>query len=232
MKNFLLCISAFLLTLTLCRAQDGCSKFYPLEEGTSFQYTNYDKKGKIAGTVDYTISKVLSEGSATNATYDMTLSDKKGKQIFESNYEISCENGMVSIDFESLFPSQMLQQFSEMEIDMDITGTDLKIPNDLSVGEDLEDANVSMALNMAGIKMTTTVDQMNRKVEKKENITVAAGTFDCYLITETNLTKTMGTTLETDTKMWLAEGVGLVQQESYKKNGNLITRMELTKLDK
>lgn len=232
MKKILLGISSLLLTITICSAQNECSKFYPMEEGSAFQYTNYDKKGKTEGTVDYTISKVTADGSTTNATYDMKLTDKKGKEIFKSNYEISCEDGTVSIDYESLFPSQMLQQYSEMDIEMDITGTDIKLPNDLSVGQDLEDANVSIAMNMGGIKMNTTIDQTSRKVEKKESITVPAGTFDCYLVTETNITKTMGATIEMSSKMWLAEGVGLVQQESYKKNGNLMSRMALTKLGK
>ncbi len=154
------------------------------------------------------------------------------KDIFNSNYNITCENGLVRIDYKSLFPSQMMQQYSEMDIEMDITGTDIELPNDLSVGQELADANVSIAMSMSGIKMNTTVDQTNRKVEKKESITVAAGTFDCYLVTETNISKTMGAKIEMNTKQWLAEGVGMVKQESYKRNGNLMSRTELTKFSK
>ncbi len=162
----------------------------------------------------------------------MKYNDEKGKNIFESDYNIICENGIVRIDFKSLFPSQMMQQFSDMNVEMDITGTDIELPNDLSVGQELADANLSIAMSMSGIKMNTTVDQTNRKVEKKESVTVAAGTFDCYLVTETNVSKTMGATIEMQSKLWLAEGVGMVKQESYKKNGNLMSRMELTKFSK
>lgn len=203
-----------------------------MEEGSSFQYTNYDKKDKIEGTVDYTISSVTDNGSSTTATFDFKYADKKGKDVFDSNYNITCEDGTVRIDYKSLFPTQMLQQYSEMDIEMDISGTDIELPNDLTVGQELADANVSIAMSMGGIKMNTTVDQTNRRVEKKESITVGAGTFDCYLITETSISKTMGAKIEMNSKLWLAEGVGMVKQESYKKNGNLMNRMELTEFSK
>jgi hypothetical protein len=126
----------------------------------------------------------------------------------------------------------MMQQYSEMGIETDITGTDIEIPNNLSVGQELADANVSITMSMSGIKMNTTVNQTNRKVEKNERITVAAGTFECYLVTETNISKTMGATIEMTTKQWLSEGVEIVKQKSYKKNGNLMSRMVLTKFSK
>ena len=232
MKKITTSLIVSLCVITVSFAQNNCSKFYPMEEGSSFQYTNYDKKGKTEGTVDYTISKVTADGSAINATYEMKYTDKKGENFFESKYDISCENGTVRIDYNSLFPTQMMQQYSEMNIDMDITGTDIELPNDLSVGQQLADANVSIAMNMGGITMNTTIDQTNRKVEKKESVTVAAGTFECYLVTETSSSKTMGVNMEMETKLWLAEGVGMVKQESYKKNGSLQGSMELTKLVK
>ncbi|MGB6152844.1 MAG: hypothetical protein WBG48_12740, partial [Pricia sp.] len=232
MTKILLCISSFLLTISICSAQNECSKFYPLEEGISFQYSNFDKKGKPDGTVSYTISEVTDTGSSTTATFDLKYEDKKGKELFESNYTITCEDGTVNIDYQSLFPTQMLEQYAEMDLEMDITGTDIELPNDLSVGQELPDANVSMQMNMGGIKMTTTVDQTNRKVEKKESVTTAAGTFDCHLITETTTSKTMGASFELNSKLWLAEGVGMVKQESYKKNGDLMSSTELTEFSK
>jgi hypothetical protein len=203
-----------------------------MEEGSSFQYTMYDKKGKVEGVTDYTITNVNSEGGTTNATFDMKFTDKKGKQVFNTDYNISCTDGGITIDFESLFPTQMMSQYQEMGIEMDITGTDIQLPNDLNVGKKLEDANVSVAMNMSGINMNITVDQTNRLVEKKESVTTPAGTFDCYVITETTTSKTMGATQEMNNKIWLAEGVGMVKQESYKKNGSLMSSMELTEFSK
>ncbi|SIT12650.1 hypothetical protein SAMN05421766_1124 [Zobellia uliginosa] len=232
MKTAFLTTVLCLIVTTFTFAQDSCSKFYPLEEGSSFEYTNYDKKEKVEGSVHYTITEVRSEGAASVATFDMKYKDKKGKDLFESNYSFSCENGLVTIDYKSLFPSQMMQQYTEMGLEMDISGTDIELPNDLSVGQQLNDANVTVAMSMSGINMNVSVDQTNRKVEKRESVTTPAGTFDCYLITENHMTKTMGATIETSTKLWLAEGIGMVRQESYKKNGSLMSRTELTRFTK
>ncbi|MDO6519479.1 TapB family protein [Zobellia uliginosa] len=232
MKTAFLTTVFCLIVTTVTFAQDSCSKFYPLEEGSSFEYTNYDKKEKVEGSVHYTITEVRSEGAASVATFDMKYKDKKGKDLFESNYSFSCENGLVTIDYKSLFPSQMMQQYTEMGLEMDISGTDIELPNDLSVGQQLADANVTVAMSMGGINMNVSVDQTNRKVEKRESVTTPAGTFDCYLITENHMTKTMGATIETSTKLWLAEGIGMVRQEAYKKNGSLMSRTELTRFTK
>lgn len=213
-------------------AQESCSKFYPMEEGTSFQYTMYNKKGKTEGVTDYKIKDVTDSGGSTSATFDIKFTDEKGKEVFNTEYKISCSENGIKIDYNSLMPSQMMEQYEEMGLEMDITGTDIKLPNDLSVGTTLDDANVSVSMNMSGIKMNISVDQTNRKVEKIESITTPAGTFECYLITETTKSKTMGATQEMNNKLWLAEGVGMIKQESYKKNGDLMSRMELTKFSK
>ena len=232
MKTPLLITLLCFFTMNVAFAQESCSKFYPLEEGSSFEYTSYDKKGKTDGSVNYTITDVRQEGSAAAATFDMKFKDKKGKDIFESSYSFSCENGLVTVDYQSLFPSQMMQQYSEMGLEMDISGTDIELPNDLTIGQELADANVAIAMSMSGINMNVSVDQTNRKVEKKESVTTPAGTFDCYLITENSTTKTMGATIKMKSKLWLAEGVGMIKQESYKDNGNLISTSELTSYSK
>lgn len=231
MKKTALYLFVLAFGMGLSTAQEPCSKYYPMEEGTSFQYTMYDKKGKTEGTTDYKITNVSTDGGTTSATFEFKFVDNKGEEVFNSDYSISCSGDGIKIDYASLFPNQMMKQYEEMGLEMDISGTDIQLPNDLSVGKELEDANVAIAMSMSGIKMNVSVDQTNRKVEKKESITTAAGTFECYLITETTTSKTMGAAHEMNNKLWLAEGVGMIKQESYKKNGNLISSMELTKYD-
>ncbi|MFS4494485.1 hypothetical protein [Maribacter sp. 2308TA10-17] len=226
-KTLLFSLCAVLLSFG-SKAQEGCSKYYPMAEGSSFEYTNYNKKGKVDGVTNYTVSSVTSKGSATEATLDFKMFDKKGKELFTSNYNFTCDNNMVKIDYKSLFPAQMMKQYSEMDIEMDISGTDIELPNDLSVGKDLADANIAVAMNMSGIKMNISVDQTNRKVISEESVTTTAGTFDCVVITENTKSKTMGATMEFNSKLWLAEGVGMIKQETYKKNGDLMSKTELT----
>ena len=232
MQKTILSILIMAFILVRLNAQDNCSKYYPMSEGSSFEYTNYSKKGKVDGVTNYTVSSVTSQGTATQATLDLKMSDKKGKELFTSNYSFTCENGLVKIDYQSLFPAQMMSQYDKMGVEMDITGTDIELPNDLSVGEELADANVTINMNMSGIKMEISVDQTNRKVLKEESITTSAGTFDCMVITETTTSKTMGANIVLNSKLWLAEDIGMIKQETYKKNGDLMSKTELTKFSK
>lgn len=232
MKKLLQHICIIVLAANFLNAQDVCSKYYPMVDGSSFEYTNYNKKGKIDGVTNYTVSSVTSLGAATKATLELKMSDKKGKEVYDLNYNFTCENNVVKVDYKSLFPAQMMQQYSEMDIEMDISGTDIELPNNLNVGEELADANVTINMNISGIKMEISVDQINRKVISKESVTTAAGTFDCMVITETTKSKTMGAKIELNSKLWLAEGVGMIKQETYKKNGDLMSKTELSKFSK
>ena len=230
MKKTFLLIALFIFTLTVSKAQDSCSKYYPLEEGVSFQYTMYDKKGKTDGKTDYKIIGIANSGEGTEATMHMSFTDKKGKEVFESDYNFTCTGNGIKIDYNSIMPQKMLDQFGDMEYE--ITGTDIEIPNDLSAGQNLDDANVNMAINMAGMNMKIEVNMINRKVEKEEKVTTPAGNFTCYVIYSDTESKTMGTTHTFPSRQWLAEGVGMVKQETYKGNGDLMSSMQLTKYSK
>ena len=212
--------------------QNNCSKYYPMEEGSTFQYTMYNKKDKVEGVTNYVVSEVSSSDGNTTATMKLTFTDDKGKNVLESDYKITCTGDGVKIDYESLFPSEMKKQYEDMGMEMDITGTDIQIPNNLSAGQTLEDANVNVSMDMGAMKMKINVETYDRKVEKEESVTTQAGTFICYLITEKSKSKVMMSNMETSNKVWISEGVGMVKQETYGKNGKLMSRMELTKFSK
>lgn len=214
-----------LLTISIGYSQDTCSQYYPFEEGVKFEITSYNKKGKVESVSNYHVSNV----SGNTATFNTTISDKKGKEITTTNYDITCEGDVISIDFKSLMNPEMFAQYQDMEVDF--TGTNIELPNDLSVGKELKDANLNMAMNMSGMNMNMSLDLVNRKVEGKESVTTPAGTFDCYVITYTMEMK-MGLKRIGNNKEWIAEGVGMVKSENYNKSGKLIAYSELTKISK
>ncbi|MDX1328421.1 MAG: hypothetical protein R3299_12015, partial [Arenibacter sp.] len=63
-KRNCIVLVAFLIA-SLGISQNNCSKFYPMEEGVSFQYTMSNKKGKPEGTTDYSITEVTNSGGTT-----------------------------------------------------------------------------------------------------------------------------------------------------------------------
>lgn len=222
MKTTLTFLSA-LFIITLGFSQNSCSKYYPFNEGTTFQITSYDKKGKKQSVVDYSISNVTNN----TATFNTTVYDAKGKEVTTTNYNITCEDDVVSIDFNSLISPELFAQYEDME--MDVSGTNIEIPNNLSVGQTLKDADMLMTIKIGGMNMKMNMNLINRKVESKETITTSAGSFECYAISYTSEFK-MGIKQTFMAKDYIAEGVGTVRSESFNKNGKLMGYSELTQI--
>ena len=206
-------------------AQDLCSVYYPLDKGTTFQITSYSKGDKVSAVIDYQVKDAGSDWALL--AYD--VKDDKGETVATSEYEIRCENDGIAIDFKSLGAPGLMEQYKDMEID--VSGTNLFVPNKLTVGEELPDSNMLMTVNMAPIKLNLTVDITNRKVEGNETITTPAGTFDCVVISY-DIQSKMGVKVSGSAKQWLAKGVGMVKQQDFNKKGKPTTWSALTAFSK
>ncbi|AKA34511.1 hypothetical protein [Flagellimonas lutaonensis] len=227
MKKLITSILLSLLISPLVIGQSVCSQYYPMVEGATMQYTSFNKKGKEDGTFTYTVKDVEGNDSVVSATMTMQMTDKKGN-TYDSEYGIKCEGDVVKIDFKSLMNEQMMSQFGDVEVDM--SGTDIVLPNNLSVGQELPDANIEMKMKMGGMNMNMNVETVNRKVEKEETITTPAGTFPCVVIYSETKSKMMMANQTFPSRTWFSKGVGMVKQETYNKKGKLISRSELTAL--
>ena len=86
-----------------------------------------------------------SQNAHVHYQYAWTL-DNQGKEITTTEYHITCEGNSISIELKSLMNSDMFKQYKDME--MDITGTNIELPNDLQVGQSLKDANLKMAIHL------------------------------------------------------------------------------------
>src|SRR5690606_20274663 len=180
MKNQMLLCATLLFAGGVCFAQSGCSKYYPMVDGASFQYTNFDKKGKEDGQLVYKVTEVVKQGDQVSATMEMEISDTKGN-VHSTSYGIICDGDVVKVDFKSMMNEQMFQQMQDTE--MEVNGNDLEWPNNLAVGQELPDGNMNIKMKMAGtLNMNMNVETLNRKVEKMEQVTTPAGTFDCFVV--------------------------------------------------
>ena len=213
----------FILSLT---AQGVCSDYYPMNEGATFQLTSY-KGDKVTSIVNYLISESQSIPGGQKATINTEIMDKKGEVTATSSYDIICENDVVSIDFRSLMGPDVYSQFPDME--MEVSGTALQLPNNLQEGQSLPDADFLAVVNMTPIKMRLTFVMTNRKVVGRETVTTPAGTFDCIVITYDYESK-FGVKVKGSTTQWIAKGVGVVQQRDRNNKGKEIANMKLTKI--
>lgn len=224
-RTFILVI-AFVLSSTLQAQKLNCSKYYPLQKGATFELTNYNRKGKINSLSNYKVKNVVGK----KATLLTKISNRKGKHLMDTEYDVSCVGNGISISFKSLLSSDILKQYEGMTID--VKGTDINLPNNLKTGQKLPDANMNATIDASIMKVKMNFSITNRVVKAKESITTPAGTFTCYVITNDFSSKTMGINSSGTSKQWIADGVGLVKSEEYNKKGKLISYSELTKLNK
>ncbi|MCB0466493.1 MAG: hypothetical protein KDC78_12600 [Aequorivita sp.] len=209
-------------------SQNDCNKYYPLNEGTKFQITVYDKKEKPSAILDYEIVNVRKSGGDKIGTINSKMTDGNGKQISDTSFDVSCNGEVVSIDFKSLINPQIFEQFGNM--DYEITGTNLEWPNDLSVGQKLPDATMDMKISMSGINMNMSVEITDRKVIGKETITSPAGSFNCFVVTSTTDMK-MGMSQHSTSKQWITEKMGTIKSINYDKGGKVTGSSLLTKFE-
>lgn len=231
MKKASLFVLIFFTLLHISVAQDCSQSFYAMKEGTKLMMTNFSDKGKITSTSETLIKTVKADGSNYDITVETTLKNDKDKILSEGkNYTVKCENGTIKLDISSMMMADFAVQMKNMEVT--ISGNGIDIPQTLTEGMTLSDGTTEMKLGSNGMNfMTMKFDIKNRKVEKKENLTTSAGTFECYKITYNMDMKTMFKRSIKVTQ-WLAPGVGLIKTETYNQKGELESYSELTKFEK
>jgi len=221
MKTLFITTVTILLSSFIAISQSNCSTFYPFEEGVTFQITNYGKNEKVAAITDF----LVTEATSNFATFKSFLRDKDGEVLNEATFTMSCENDGIVVDMESLLNPNLLENYRDFETE--ISGTQIVIPNNLHIGQELPDANMLMKVNMSGINIKMEVSMTDRTVLTTETVTTSAGTFECFVIGYTN-TINMGMNRTTTAKQWIARGVGLVKQEDYNRRGNVTSSSLLT----
>ena len=204
-------------------AQGKCSKFYPLVEGAKFTLTMYDLDDVAQGTVTYEVNEVT--GDSGQYTYTM---ERGGMVLSSSHYDISCTDDGVSMDFNSM-GGGLLSRFSNM--DVEVSGTNIYIPNNLEeyVGSTLPAAEMKLTSSGGPGGLSYTIEMVNRTVEGTETLTDPNGiSRECFIVSY-DMIINMGTTINSHTKQWLAEGVGMLKSEDYEyKDGPLRATIALT----
>lgn len=216
MKYIITCI---ICLATLVSNAQNCSAFYPSEVGKTLVYHQLDKRENL----DLITSYEVLEHTESGLTVGMTLKDKNGEQITQGSFNAICSDGTTSLDPASIMTTQ-LQQYEGMEYSVE--GDNISVENSYEVGQSIPDVSVTMTVDTGIINITSTVTMTDKKVVRREEITTPAGTFDCYVITYTN-TLRMGFSKTMQSTQWIAQGVGMVKEETYKANGRLLTKTVL-----
>jgi len=214
MKKYFLIAAVLFFTIDV-NAQ--CNQYFKVQQGTNWTLSNYDAKGKLQGK---TIQKVTEYSESSNgfvATFEVTSVDKKGEQTMIGSSKMTCENGVIFFDMNDMFPEEQMKSMKDME--MKLEGTNLELPDNLKVGQQLKDASVVMKV-MGPMTMSFTIDIVDRNVIGKETLDTPAGSFDCFKVSQTVKMKMM-MKMEMSSVEYYSKDVGMVKSETYDKKGKL-----------
>lgn len=209
-----------------------CNGYYPLNQGVEFEITSYDVKNQATGIVNSKITKSESIENGIQSTYEMVTTDLDGNKGMEMSFDARCQDGKYYLNLETMF-SQLTSQYNAQGIEISFENGTSVVPNDIVVGDKLEDVSMLMKMNSEAMNMDMTITISDRKVIGKETKTTPAGTFECMILSQKTTTQ-MGDimTVTSSSKEWLSKGVGAVRSESYDKNGDLESYTLLTDFSK
>jgi len=233
MKKYLACFVLTFLLFGFTPLPSDCGTIFYFKEGSGSTLTHYDNKDKVTGSTKTTYNTVSKFAGGASASVTQENYDKKDKLTVKNDFMVKCENGVLYFDMKMFMPQQQAEAYKDMELE--VNGTHVEYPSDLSVGKSLKDADIKFTIkDKAGNIMPMTsmnIRIMDRKVETKESITTPAGTFECYKITETTETKSIFT-IRMKSTIWFNQEYGTIKTESYKENGKYMGRSEITSLIK
>jgi len=220
---------AFLLVAGSTYAQVDCRPYIPTDEGTEWEMTSYNAKGKVESKTTLKVLEKEVSGSDLTVKIQAVSYDKKDKEIFTNTFEAYCKDGKFELDMAFKLNGEAMRAYKNMDIDMD--ASEFGIPSmDAAAGTTLDDGTITVKIGNGGMNMfKMTIDIVDRKVEAKEDRTTPAGTFKCLVLSQTTRTK-MVMKMESTSKEWYAENVGMIRSETYNKKGKLMGYSELTAL--
>ena len=196
--------------------------FFSMKKGNVQVYTTKDAKGKITGQTRNTIKEITGAPNAFAIHYQSEVLDAKGqpadkKNPLVLNYRIVVKDGVMYLDMKGLFGAM------DGLDGLQVSGTTMKIPNNLAVGQTLDDAAARVRIGFINCSALMTEGQC----VAIEDVTVEAATFRCHKVSQKINSSALGIRNEGTTLTWYAKGVGTVKTESYDKNGKLVSVQEL-----
>jgi hypothetical protein len=222
-------IGTILITFSGIVIGQDCIFYYPETEGTELVYQHFDKKGKPSSKSSQKVTVYKQTPTGAEAEIAVKMYDDKGELISENELRVRCEAGIFYFDMSGYLNQEMMSAYESME--MKVHTENLEMPSKLKVGEELKDGSITIEISNSGMKlMTIKVIVSDRNVLGEENVTTAAGTFECYKLTQTVTTK-MGMQMVVKSTDWLSPGTGMIKSESYSGSDKFTGRSELVEIN-
>lgn len=200
----------------------------PFKVDNEWTITTFDKKGLAETVIESRLVELKNgQNGATEAAVDQVIYDEKGKEQSNGTVKFTCKDGAISMDIRSLLPPESLGAYQNMELT--ISGSPIEYPASLEAGQKLPDAAMEIQVKSGSlIVMRMNFEMNNRVVAGREEVTTAAGVFNCIKMTY-QVDSKVGFMKNSQTfTQWMAEGVGLVKSEWLDKKGRPEGSQQLT----
>lgn len=253
---FLALLSAMTLLGGQCLADNP---FVPTTEGMVLKTVEKDKKGKTTAYTTTVVAEVRQTPEGMQVTTMNTVYNADGKAV--SAQIASDMEGGESIDQKTAdMLNEQIEKFSTLQTlvtdteviipmtalkdlmeDMTMEGYKLNInmddnatyPVSPKAGQTMPPVELSLSITVDSKEMEImSVIIRDRHIVGKETISVPAGTFECWKVSETTDMKTVMGTMTMLSETWYADGIGEVKSVELNKKGKIESSSELLSVTK
>ncbi|MFT6244276.1 MAG: hypothetical protein ACJA0U_000588 [Salibacteraceae bacterium] len=216
-----------ILFATLAYAQADCKPYIPNNKEDKWEVTSYSAKDKATGRTAYELMDKAETDSTSTFTIKATSFDTKDKETYVNTFTATCKNGEFIFDMAMKLDGAVMQAYKDMDVVVEASEFEVP-PTDTSFTGALADGTLNIGVSMNGIKMgSMNILIYDREVERIEQITATAGTFNCIKLKQKIRTKAI-VKIEGSSTEWYSEGIGMVRSESFNGKGKLTGYSELT----
>lgn len=217
MKHLLTVFFVFSLILPV-QAQDMCNQFFPFEHFKSMTFKSYDSRDRYEGSQTWEVIELKQEDGTKIAVVNLLVVDADGEELVLNEFTARCEGGTYYLSMEAAHLSQFSENIME-DIDIEIRGDDISLPNQISEGTNLPDA--SMDLTFKGmITVNANMQITNRTVDERTTVSIPVGDIEAWKISYDTQVR-VGITVRGSVVDYVAEKYGTVRTESYNRRGRL-----------
>ena len=217
-----------------------CNKMIFFQKGAEVEATSYNAEGKEVSKQLTKILDVRNENGITIADVEGIDRMSNGEEKPPMHYSYNCDGNKIYFDIATMFRSE------KKDGDIGFKSSTIEYPINIKEGETLPDVTGVMSSEKNGKTSEMKYHFKDRKVSVKEEVTTAAGTWNCYKISNTvevdldipgmdenskRIMKEMQSKTKNETITWFSPAFGIVKMEMYL-NGKLTSRNEVTAFKK
>lgn len=203
--------------------------------GTVLHYGYLDKKGKQISEATFKLvdKEKITEGTVFNILME-TVVDGNPVQV---KMKMTYTESEIILDKSFIMSNTIMDQaLKYKDIRVDASGDNPTIPLELKVDDELPNYTLSIKIVVPNIVVTTKASTTQRKIVRKEEVIIPAGTFEAFVLDEGvfSTVNVMGININATGKgtSWVVPGMGIVKQDNANKKGKSTGGYQLIKIVK